>query len=299
MRLAFLILAHHDAPHLERLCRALQPNCIFVHVDGKAKGFPVEAIAIMRGVTLVQPSIKVHWGDFSVIEATLSLIRAARTAGSFSRYILISGECYPIKPLAVLKATFAEDPTREWINLTPITRDSHLANLVGRRWRMTPVLSQRYLDGKLRAGWNRISKMIRRDLQREIQMIPYFGSQWWALTNGCIAMILEFVEDHPAFVEAYRSVYAPDEHFFHTIIGNSHFGSSANHVEDRGSATNQLMPLHVTSAAHNRYFGTEDGEFTWVRKSNALFIRKVSSARSAVLLDWIDHELLAQGSENL
>ncbi len=292
LRIAFLILAHSDALHLERLCRILHPHSVFVHIDGKARGFPIEKIAALPGVTIVKPSIKVHWGDFSMIEATLTLLRTAREKAQFDRYVLLSGACYPVQPLPALEAALALDSTREWIALTPITRESHLFSLIGRRWRMAPIVRQTTLDRQLRSGWNKASKMIGRDLEREIGMTPYFGSQWWALTGDCVAMILEFVNSHPSFVHAYRSVYAPDEHFFHTIVANSGFGASAIPVEDHGSATNQFTPLHLISTANDRYFGHEEAEFLLVSATEHLFIRKVSTERSGVLLDWIDHELL-------
>jgi hypothetical protein len=292
-RLAFLILAHDDPSHLARLCVALQPHSIFVHIDGKASGFQSGSISALPGVTLVRPSMDVHWGDFSVIRATLNLVTCARSSGMFDRYVLLSGGCYPVKPLASLRAAFLRSPTREWINLTPIEKGSHLAHLIGRRWRVTPLVNHAFLDGKLRAVWNKISKLAARDLRGEIEMTPYFGSQWWALTDACLAMTMEFVKQNQRVVEAYKSVYAPDEHFFHTIIGNSCFGASAIHVQDHGSATNQFMPLHLTGTAGDRYFGAEEeDDFTRIQRSNAFFIRKVSSARSAALLNRIDHELL-------
>ena len=291
LRIAFLILAHGDAPQLERLCRALQPHSIFVHVDGKTADFPFDRIVRLPGVTFVKPPIKVHWGDFSMVEATLALIKKAQDAGVFGRFLLLSGACYPVKPMASLEAAFEKDPRREWINLTQINRDSHLAHLIGRRWRMAPLVRQSALDAKLRSARNKVTKTMGRDLEHEIQMTPYFGSQWWALTNDCTAMVMKFVKSHPGFVNAYRSVYAPDEHFFHTIVGNSSFAASANHVDDRGAATNQVTPLHLISTAEDRNWGPED-EYARIAATAQFFIRKVSANRSAALLDRIDAELL-------
>jgi Core-2/I-Branching enzyme len=296
-RIAFLILAHNDALHLERLCRALQGQSSFVHVDRRAVDFPLGQIIPIPGVTVIHPCSLVHWGDFSMIEATLSLLNNARRSGAFDRFVLLSGSCYPVKPLANLEEAFAGDSRREWISLTPITRQSSVYNTVGRHWRMAPLLVNSVLDSKVRAVYNKISKAMGRDLAREIGLTPYFGSQWWGLTEPCVTSILEFVRNRPNFVRAYRSVYAPDEHFFHTIVANSHFASSAFYVEDRGSATNQLAPLHQIGPARDRYFGNAETDFQIAASTNKFFIRKVSTARSAQLLDRIDRELLGIASE--
>lgn len=291
-RIAFLILAHNDAPHLERLCRRLSGHAVFVHVDLKAANFPLEQIAKLPGVNVVTPRSRVYWGDFSMIEATLTMLTASQQQAKFDRFVLLSGSCYPVKPLAALEEALSLDPRREWIGTTAITPRSPLHRLIGRRWRMKPFTSNSSLDAKIRPFWNKISAVEGRDLEREIGMTPYFGSQWWALTNPCVMKILEFVDAHPAFVRAYRSVYGPDEHFFQTIVANSEFGKSAFHIEDRGAGTNQLAPLHLIGPTANRYFESWDDAFAVAANTDKFFIRKVSSARSAQLLDRIDRELL-------
>jgi hypothetical protein len=292
LRIAFLILAHGDAPQLVRLCRVLQPHSVFIHIDAKASAFPLDSIAAMPNVTQATPSVKVHWGDFSVVEATLNLIKAARRNGRFDRFVLLSGSCYLAKPIAALEALFLQNPRREWITLTQINRGSRLFNMIGRRWRMSPVVGHVGVDSKLRSGWNKTSKLLGRNLEREIHTKPYFGSQWWALTDDCIAMVLEFVKSHPSFVRAYKTVYAPDEHFFHTIIGNSDFGQFAACVDDRGIETNKLAPLHLVATSEDRYFGADESDFFRISTTEHFFIRKLSTSRSSALLDRIDNELL-------
>lgn len=292
IRIAFLILAHRNADQIERLCLQLRPHKIFVHVDARAADFPTNQLAELPGVTMVWPRRAVYWGDFSMVEATLTLLSAARAVGSFDRYVLLSGECYPAKPIAALEEAFETNRQREWISLTPITAGSRLGTMTGRHWRMAPLVGSRAMDTKLRAAWNKASKMVGRDLRREIGVTPYFGSQWFGLSADCVAMILKFVPAHPEFVRAYRSVYAPDEHFFQTIVGNSEFGASAIPVEDRGLVTNQSTPLHQIAPSEDRYFGNGGADFDLVVRTGKFFLRKVSLERSGSLLDRIDRELL-------
>jgi hypothetical protein len=292
LRIAFLILAHDDPSHLERLCCALRPHSVFIHVDRKSVDFPFDRFVEQPGVSFIKPSIKVHWGDFSIVEATLALIERARSAGPFDRYVLLSGSCYPVKPMEALEAAFEKNPHHEWVNLTQIRPGSYLVRQIGRRWRMAPFVRRRTLNEALNGVWNKLSGMKRRDFESEIQMTPYYGSQWWALTDDCTGMIIEFVKSHPEFVKAYRSVYAPDEHFFHTIVGNSSFAASARRVEDNGRITNQIMPFHLACTAMDRYWDLEDEDFAAIAATGQFFIRKISTNRGTALLDRIDTELL-------
>ena len=292
-RLAFLILAHQDPAQLERLCRRLAGHAIFVHIDDRAAGFPVDAITAIPGVVVV-PRVPVFWGDFSVVEATLSLLRTALAQGRFDRYVLLSGACSPLRPLPELEQAFTEAPLREWISLTPIAAGSHLQTMIGRRWRMAPLLTNPALDRKLRAVWNKITKTLPRDISSETGMTPYFGNQFWALTNACVQHVLSYMAAHPEYVRAYRTVYAPDEHFFHTLVGNSDFKALAHTVPDRGSATNLQAPLHTVATNSSRTF-TDADDLSAVRATGSFFIRKVSSKDSRLLLDRIE-SLSAEGA---
>lgn len=285
-RIASLILAHQDAPQVARLCRALQGHTLFVHIDRKAD-FPLEQIAAMPGVVL-HPRSVIHWADYSIVEATLSLMDAARHYGTFDRFVLLSGSCYPVKPLSKLEELFANDTNREWISLTPLSRQSDLYITIDRHWRMKPLP---ILDS-LRRIRNKASSFIGRNLSGEIGMTPYLGSQFWALTEPCVAYILEFVREHPAYVRAYRSVYSSDEQFFHTIVANSRFAPLCVPVEDHGHMINHFAPLHQIAIGQERCFGNTESDFQLAASTDKFFIRKVSSACSQ-LLDRIDCELLA------
>ena len=252
----------------------------------------MERIESLSHVTVARPRTNAYWGDFSLVEATLTLLKAAREQASFDWYVLISGTSYPVKPLAALEAALEQDANREWIALTPIARDSVLHNLIGRRWRLAPLLEHRGSDIRLRRLWNKMSRLVGRNFEREIGMTPYFGSQWWALSGRCVASVMEFVDTHPSFVRAYRSVYAADEQFFHTIVANSEFGRFAIQVDDRGESTSHSSPLHEIATHGEGYLGAEAADFERAKATDKFFIRKVSAERSGSLLDRIDRELL-------
>lgn len=293
VRIAFLVLGHQDPLQLKRLCRSLQPHSVFLHLDAKAKDFSPEAFLGIPNISLVEPRTAVHWGDFSSVTATLKLLQSAHDSGPFDRYVLLSGACYPVKPMAALEMNFASDETREWINLTEITRESHLYTLISRHWQMEPFVRLKRLDAQLRAAWNKVSRFFGRNFKEELGMTPYFGSQWWALTRDCVGMILRFIAERPSFIESYQTIYAPDEQFFHTIVGNSLFTHVARHVDDLGSATNQQTPLHLVSPTEDRIWHAESGQFQMLESTDAFFIRKVTSEQSGGgFIERIDRELL-------
>ena len=302
-RIAFLIIAHSDAPLLKRLCHQLREHAVFIHIDAKAVDFPVDQFNGLTNVTLVQPRLSVHWADFSMIEATLAMLKMAAATGEvFSKYVLLSGACYPVKPLPELAALFASDGDRNYIRFTQIKAGSTLRNLIGRHWRMAPLIKLdgfgkshplRKMESLARVVLNKLSSKRGRHFEDEHGAPAYFGSQWWALSDPAVRFLLEKIARDPKLLNPFRSVYAPDEIFFHTLMGNSPFVQQSEGLqEDKSSATNQYAPLHMIHPSQDRVFGRDSGDFELVRGTEKFFIRKISSKDSGALLDRIDAELL-------
>ena len=54
-------------------------------------------------------------------------------------------------------------------------------------------------------------------------MAPYGGSTWWALTRGACEYLQNFTHREPKVVSFFKHTECPDESFFQTILGNSHY----------------------------------------------------------------------------
>jgi hypothetical protein len=303
-RIAFLVLAHGDATLLLRLCERLRDHAVFVHVDAKSRDFPVEQVAARKNVVLVQPRRSIHWAHFSMVEATLDLLRTALDQNErFSKFVLISGACYPVKPIEQLAALFDTDADLNYIRLTAIGPSTpHLWKLVSRRWIMAPLLPEdlmtrsaalRGVEKRARAVVNKLSSYFPRDFQRETGYPIYFGSSWWAFSEPCARYIVDFVRDHPAFYRSFRMTYATDEVLYHTIVAQSPFVAKTLGAQaDEGERTNQETPLHLIHPSEKRVFGSTDADFQLAQTTDKYFIRKISSRESSGLLDRIDRECL-------
>ena len=302
-RIAFLVLAHGDAPLLLRLCARLSEHMIFVHVDAKTRDFPIAQLAALKNVVVLSPRVSVHWADFSMVEASLSLLESAMARNEqFSKFVLLSGGCYPVKPLRALASKFAGDGDHNYIRFTLLEGSPHLRNLTARHWRMSPFLPDSLLgrrrwlqtaDKKARAVINKLSSYRARDFQAETGFVPSFGNSWWALSQPCVRYILKFVKEHAGFVQAHRSTYAPDELFYHTIIAQSPFAACSEGIQaDMGARTNQAAPLHLIHPSEGRTFTNSDTDFALASTTEKYFIRKVNSRDTGALLDRVDRELI-------
>lgn len=115
MRIAYLVLAHNAPAQLARLVAAIKfPAAdLFIHIDGKSD---INPFMHMRdeGVHFLGERHRVFWGDFSQVEAILALMRCALAAGStYTRFILLSGVCYPIRSTGYIENFLRESSSEE------------------------------------------------------------------------------------------------------------------------------------------------------------------------------------------
>ncbi|HBP90928.1 MAG TPA: beta-1,6-N-acetylglucosaminyltransferase [Nitrospirales bacterium] len=99
MKIAYLILAHHMPEHLPRLVRALNDRGVDfdIHVDAKTDMTPFLGCAAPN-VHFVAPRIPVKWGRWSLVEATLALMRQALSRRvPYDYLVLLSGACFTRK----------------------------------------------------------------------------------------------------------------------------------------------------------------------------------------------------------
>jgi hypothetical protein len=301
-KIAFLILAHGDAELLLQTCDRLKDHVVFIHVDAKAADFPIHRFDNIMHVTVIKQRHVIHWAGYGMVEATLSLMRAALATGEvLGKYVLLSGTCYPIKPILSLEALFAGDGERNYLDMTEVGQTLP-RRLTARRWRMEPFLPWAILakstplaaaERRVRRLYNKISKLFRRRIEREIGMSSFFGCSWWALSHDCVRYVLAFLNEHPEVSKAYRSTSSPDEQIFHTIVGNSPFAAITVGAPEEGVEPSPYRaPLHLVHPTPARWFGDTPEDFALAQGSDRYFMRKVSSQRNAVLLRRVDEELL-------
>lgn len=123
--------------------------------------------------------------------------------------------------------------------------------------------------------------------------MPYFGSQWWALTPQCCQYMLNYVDLNPGFIKMNRQTFSPDEHFFHTLVGNSQFAAHSDGLQPfEGRGTWRLANLHLIhpSLAHIYV----DNDYKDIIASGKFFVRKVTTSQSTPLLNRLD-DLIAAG----
>lgn len=123
-RIAYIISAYKDAPHLARLVAALDDRADFyVHIDLNADIHPFEE-ALGDKVTFV-PRHRISWGGWEQVEYQKELLAAVLHSGiPYTRVVCLSGQDYPLWSNNAIHRYFEEHQDTEFIggfNLTHCT----------------------------------------------------------------------------------------------------------------------------------------------------------------------------------
>jgi len=245
-RVAYLILSHRRPEQVEALADrilALSPGGhVVVHHDVTASNPPWSG-APPRRVHMVE-TMPVLWGDWSIVEASLRLLRYASEELDADWCVFLSGEDRPVVDLARwersmqlagsdglvparalrTRPAFGRRPTFEdlnyvrysyrWRQLPPVTGPvRRLVELARRVSRFSqPLFKIEYADRRDRFFLG---------LPRRGRLPPdwtlYTGPQWVAVGRRSVETLLH-ADD--TVVEWFRHTWIPDQSFVHTVLHN-------------------------------------------------------------------------------
>ena len=294
-KIAFLVLAHTDAKHFKKLIQALDYNCdIYVHIDKKSDLSTFKAEVKSNNVFFLEDRIYVSWASISTNDAELKLIKEAlKQKNKYSHAIFLSGADYPIKSMKEIYNFFSSQPNREFIKFIDMRNSpQHYMKQISQKW-----FKESFFNSN-NPTINTVDKGVRFILNKlkiknkwDSEIIPYFGSNWCALTMNCCEYVYNYHKKNTWYRKMNIYTFSPEEHFIHTIVGNSPFKESSIGVQKyEGRGTYRLANLHILDKSLSKWYTIDDWQE--IIDSDKLFVRKVRSADSSELISRINRELL-------
>lgn len=217
MKICYLILAHNNFRHLDRLMEALNGKDVSfcIHIDKKVSETYSPSLP---NASVISEHVDINWGGFTMIEATLALMEyGVGYMIDADYYILISGVDYPIRPKQFLYDLLKEG--KEYIDIAPVPVP----------FKPIERYEYYYFDYNRRNLKHYNPKFLievllkKLKVKRKSPFRVYAGTQWFALTADCVHYILRTIAEDKRYIDFFRRTLVPDEAFFQTIIGNSPF----------------------------------------------------------------------------
>jgi hypothetical protein len=248
-RVAYLILSY--VGHVERLVatlRAGSPDALIaVHHDARIR--PLGDVDALR----IAPR-PIAWGHGSQLLAVLHGLRELRDRADW--FVLLSGQDYPLRPLAQIEAGLrGADAFIQAAPVPPLTWRRGAADEFARRYRMRwrpvapgvarlaakadPLAHVRTLPGGTSLG-----------LRARPPLPPFHGSDWFTLSRAAVDAVLDAPR---ALLDHFLHTIVPTEAYVHTVLANSslrlHDGNRRHVRFDAGSPNPRVLTLADVDAA--------------------------------------------------
>ena len=294
-KIAYLILAHSDADQLGKLCKTLDDEYadIFIHIDAKVSIRSFSESISLTNARIINTRFSVTWGGISMVDAQNELVKEALNySQNYSHVVFLSGNCYPIKRSKQIHGFLISRDEVEFIKYIDMRKSAHHMKKIEQKWFKEPFVRRvdigpfRRMESQFRDSLTRVK--FRQSWKSNL--IPYFGSQWCALTPNCCRYIIEFQEKNPWYRKMFKYLFAPDEIFFHTIIGNSEFARHSTGIQEfTGLGAWRMANIHLMGTT-SKWFSI--GDWKEIENSDMLFVRKVRGIEGTSLVRAIDKNIL-------
>lgn len=295
-RIAYILSAYKDAPHLARLIAALDDDADFyVHIDRKADDRPFRQL--LEGKVTFVPSHWVSWGGWEQVEYQKELLAAVIRSGvDYGRVVCLSGQDYPLWSNAEIHRYFDEHADTEFIMGMNLSQ-CHVAYQ-----RNKIVCYHFFRDLKWKSQWWKNKFIVAS--RHLMKLLPvrkppytyikgkkaevYFGSDYWALTLPCARYVYERLCTEKQLVSYFRTSFVPSELCIQTLVFNSPFGAHALLHRGDYPGLSGLTPLHYIEYGKAIKALTAD-DLPKLTQSGKMFCRKVISGTSDTLAQAIDN----------
>lgn len=220
---------HHKPNQFRQLVASISSkmagkSSFVIHVDKKSNidDFVLDDVELTSKVDFLDCRFNVGWGELSIVEATISLIKYANENYQYKHIILISGEDVVVD-LAAINSLGSEV---SWMNHWLLPYDKWWGGGMFR------IDRPHFFDNKKRRNLNfslhkYAGGLFHRFAPQSLMsrhfpdMFFFGGQQWMALNRDAVSYLLQFIEDNPTIMDVFRHSFAPDELFIQTILCNN------------------------------------------------------------------------------
>lgn len=227
---AVLILAHKNIDQVIELASRLATDFeIYIHLDKKANITVDQSRKIKKITKGYISKYDVKWGSYSIVKATIDLMKMALNNNQNTYFHLISGQDWPLMSPAKIYEYF-EHTNQIYMNYWPAvsmrktgepeiwwTKYYFNYDSINRRTTFGKVYHRLLL---LVQTVLRINKLDKYGLKEDY---IYAGQEWVDIPRDALKFAITYYEQHPNLEKIFSTSFCSDEMWLQTILCNSEF----------------------------------------------------------------------------
>lgn len=269
---AYLIMAHTQPELLKKLLMLLddERNDIYLHIDSKAKDFPMEeaAAVVTKAKCIFTERTNVKWGSYSQIHCEMVLLKEA-VKSEHAYYHLLSGMDLPIKSQNEIHSFFEAyeglefvDEDLPQINEAALSRVRYSHRFYGKAGSVKDVFGALETKGQQLLGVDRTKKYS--------DIIFQKGRNWFSITHGLAKLV---IEKENWIREVFGQSVCGDELFLQTVARNSPFAKKICNPNTMPEIPDTRYIDWKRGSNNNPYIFRE-GDYEELKNAGGLFARK-------------------------
>lgn len=310
MRIAYILQTYKGLHQISRLVRALRSDAgehlIIITHNGPAADF--ERLSALPGVVRAVPAPGGR-GRFSTVDALLSALTWLQDQPlTFDWVVVLSGQDYPIRPIAELRAYLASARadgffyhfdvaagavggpmawTREEAEERYLFSYSALRPTASRMQRLLlkapQVLLRKTHSYRLHTSYGLLFGIRPQSnpFSKKFKLVG--GSYWMTINSRAVNALLSFVDKTPDVVQYFRRTIVPEESFIQTVLVNDELLSISAH---------ELRYYDFRNSRHGRPRVFSAVDLPTLMSSGCFFARKFDFEADCRLAEHLDEIVL-------
>lgn len=204
MKNCFLVLAHKRVDYICFLAKKYNEANFYIHLDRKVDINKIKNIFFdVHNVYFISNRVDINWAGFSMVEATLNLLRFALSHDKSNQcFHLISGD-----------DIFLNMPVSWEEGVIYMECKESLEHRYRVRFN-TPHADTRYMRSFFGKILTQFYKLL--DAIIPTQEKFYFGSQWFSIHRTELEILIQSITQKD--IDFFKNKLCPDEHFFQYLV---------------------------------------------------------------------------------
>ena len=308
MKIAVLLMVHKNLEQVKRLISILQHDNIdiFIHIDEKCLFDESDILnnSEFKNIRFTQKRYNVGLYSFSMVKAEKALIETALEYDSYQYFILLSGQCYPIKSMDFIYDFLEKSYPKPFIEIVSSKDGNYVKEnfknvYINKRFKLKTYdfLKKhfsykayrilRYIPGGIVKCNSCIKQWFVGSPEKRLEkvgVVGYCGSQWWILPDTVIKHSLKML-NNKKFCSIISDAYSCDETFFQTSIMMRSYIDDAEFNENNDYLS-KMWYFVFENGSHPSVLTQKD--YQTLMSADMLFARKFDMERDAKILDMLD-----------